>query len=104
MNEKTRVDNKPPSASMQIKATSLRSQTSSQAKPANHQQSPAMRTQTRTTMAPPAFRAPAVPKILQPKMHVATQAPRAMPAICASSGVVQANVVGGNHALQARLN
>ena len=52
---------------------------------------------------PPASRTQ-VPKSLQPKMHAATPAVQSRSIGCSSSGVVQANVVGGNHALQARLN
>src|SRR5947209_4971615 len=59
---------------------------------------------TRTPIAPPAFRMSAVPKVLQTKMHNAPHAGHSRPAMASSSGVVQANVVGGNHALQARLN
>jgi hypothetical protein len=58
----------------------------------------------RTPIAPPAYRTPAVPKVLQAKMHNAPHAGHSRPASVASSGVVQANVVGGNQALQARLN
>ena len=44
------------------------------------------------------------PKVLQAKMHVPSAPSRNGSMSCLSSGVVQANVVGGNHALQARLN
>jgi hypothetical protein len=39
----------------------------------------------------------------QPKMHGSPQGALSRPVMSASSGVVQANVIGGNHALQARL-
>ena len=58
----------------------------------------------RQPIAPPAYRVPTVRKILQAKMHNAPHAGHSRPAIGSSSGVVQANVIGGNHALQARLN
>jgi hypothetical protein len=45
----------------------------------------------------------ASPKVLQAKLHSAQQAGHSRPAMSASSGVVQANVIGGSHALQARL-
>jgi hypothetical protein len=57
----------------------------------------------RTPIARTPFRS-AVPKILQAKMHSSTPATQSRAVGCSSSGVVQANVVGGNHALQARLN
>src|SRR5436190_22385561 len=41
------------------------------------------------------------PKLVQAKMDAVTQSRFSH---CATGGVVQANVVGGNHALQARLN
>lgn len=58
----------------------------------------------RAPIAPPAFRIQAMPKILQAKMHNTPHAGHSRPAMVSSSGVVQANVIGGNHALQARLN
>jgi hypothetical protein len=39
----------------------------------------------------------------QPKLHGSPQAWHSRPAMGSSSGVVQANVIGGSHALQARL-
>ena len=48
--------------------------------------------------------APAFPKIVQPKMHNPGPAAQSRSVGCSVSGVVQANVVGGNHALQARLS
>jgi len=57
-----------------------------------------------TPIAPPAFRTQLVPKVLQAKMHAASPGAQSRSIACASSGVVQANVVGGTHALQARLN
>ena len=57
-----------------------------------------------TPIAPPAFHIQALPKVLQAKMHNASPAMQSRAVGRSSSGVVQANVVGGNHALQARLN
>jgi hypothetical protein len=57
-----------------------------------------------TPIAPPAFHSPAVPKVLQAKMHRPISTMHGRMAAGPSSGVVQANVIGGNHALQARLN
>jgi len=56
-------------------------------------------------IAPPAAQAAAqMPRVLQAKMRTPAAATISRPTGCASGGVVQANVVGGNHALQARLN
>jgi hypothetical protein len=55
-------------------------------------------------IAPPVFCAPAGPKVLQAKMQNTSPVMQSRPIGCASGGVVQAHVVGGNHALQARLN
>src|ERR1700740_2513573 len=57
-------------------------------------------------MSPSMFRLQGLPKVLQAKIHSGANPA----ALCGrsigyvSGGVVQANVVGGNHALQARLN
>jgi uncharacterized protein DUF4157 len=58
----------------------------------------------RQPIAPPASCRQAVPKLVQAKMSKSSPVMQSRPIGCASSGVVQANVVGGNHALQARLN
>jgi len=58
----------------------------------------------RAPIAPPPYRTQAVPKVLQAKMHGAFPAQPSRIMAGPSSGVVQANVIGGNHALQARLN
>jgi hypothetical protein len=55
-----------------------------------------------TPIAPPVYRLPSTPGVLQAKLNRFSQAARFTP--IASSGVVQANVVGGNTALQARLS
>jgi hypothetical protein len=47
---------------------------------------------------------PIVPKALQAKMHNTILATAGRTVAGAVSGVVQANVIGGHHALQARLN
>ena len=44
------------------------------------------------------------PTVVQPKMHGPAQPTQSQGAGVFTAGVVQANVVGGNHALQARLN
>ena len=54
--------------------------------------------------SPIASLAPAVPRVLQAKMHAGAPAGYSRALARSSSGVIQANVVGGNHALQARLN
>ncbi len=46
----------------------------------------------------------AAPRVLQAKMRNTTVTMQSRSVGCSSFGVVQANVVGGNHALQARLN
>jgi hypothetical protein len=58
----------------------------------------------RAPIAPPAFRIQAAPKVFQAKMHAPTQAGRGRVMVGSLSGVVQANVIGGHQALQARLN
>jgi len=58
----------------------------------------------RAPIASGAFRIQPTPKILQAKIHTASPAIQSRSIGCSSSGVVQANVIGGNHALQARLN
>jgi hypothetical protein len=55
-------------------------------------------------MAPPAFQAQSAPRVLQAKMSNRPLAGVSRSSAWTSSGVVQANVVGGNHALQARLS
>jgi hypothetical protein len=55
-------------------------------------------------VAPAAFHKPDGPKVLQAKLRNAPFAMHSRTMAGVSSGVVQANVVGGNHALQARLN
>jgi len=55
-------------------------------------------------VTPSLVRTTSVPKILQAKRAPGFAPAQAMPAVGASSGVVQANVIGGNHALQARLS
>jgi hypothetical protein len=70
----------------------------------NGQQPRAIDAGGRAPIAPPAFRIQAAPKALQAKMHNGSSAMQSRSIGCSSSGVVQANVVGGNHALQARLN
>ena len=54
-------------------------------------------------ISPPACRTQKMPTVLQAKLHVAAPTVSRSVAV-AGSGVVQANVVGGNHALRARLN
>jgi hypothetical protein len=55
-------------------------------------------------MAPAAASVQSKPKVLQAKMPHVSPAMQSRSIGCSSSGVVQANVLGGNHALQARLN
>ncbi len=57
-----------------------------------------------TPIAPPPVRMPAVPKALQAKMPNAPHGGHGRVIAGPSSGIVQAHVIGGNHALQARLN
>lgn len=58
----------------------------------------------RQPVAPPVYRPqPPAPKALQPKMHIAAPAMQSRPVAATSSGVIQANVVGGPKTLQARL-
>ena len=58
----------------------------------------------RSPIAPPAFRTATVPTVLQAKMHNASPGRPSRMMAGPTSSVVQANVIGGNHALQARLN
>ncbi|HEX3090974.1 MAG TPA: DUF4157 domain-containing protein [Candidatus Angelobacter sp.] len=53
---------------------------------------------------PAQIRSHTAPGVLQAKMHVAPPREQSRAIGCAAGGVVQANVIGGNHALQARLN
>ena len=53
---------------------------------------------------PPAYRAQSIPKVLQAKMQGSTNPVYSRAAATCSSGVVQANVIGGHQALRARLN
>jgi len=53
---------------------------------------------------PLALRSHAAPKVLQAKMHSPSLGRPSRMMTGPPSGVVQANVIGGNHALQARLN
>jgi len=57
-----------------------------------------------TRGAPPAYRPQAAPKVLQAKVQGAPQPANNRSGAAQASGVVQANVIGGTHALQARLN
>lgn len=67
------------------------------------QQPPAMNATGRTPIAPPAYRPQTAPKVLQSKVG-SPQPANNHSARASASGVVQANVIGGTHALQARLN
>jgi len=70
-----------------------------------HQQRPVLNQPARQPVAPPVYRSSQQPppKTVQPKMHVAAPAMQSRPAATTPSGVIQANVVGGAGALQARL-
>jgi len=57
----------------------------------------------RAPHSPAQFRTPAAPKVMQAKMHDSPQAVNSRPVVGSASGVVQANVIGGHRALQARL-
>jgi len=72
--------------------------------PASVSQPRAMNERSRTPVAPPLHGVQAVPKVLQAKIHASTAAMHTRAMAGPASGVVQANVIGGNHALQARLN
>src|SRR5262245_20537378 len=58
----------------------------------------------REPISSPAYRVQTTANLLQAKLPGATPATASRSQSWSSSGVVQANVVGGNHALQARLN
>lgn len=58
----------------------------------------------RAPIAPPVYRPQPVPGALQPKARNVTQAAPARAARVAPSGTIQANIIGGTHALQARLS
>lgn len=65
---------------------------------------PGMNQPNRAPVAPPVYRPqPPAPKAVQPKMHIAVPAMQSRPVAATSSGVIQANVVGGPKTLQARL-
>lgn len=58
----------------------------------------------RAPIAPPVYRPQPAPKAVQAKMHTAPVAGHTRPsAVASSGGVVQANLIGGTNALQARL-
>lgn len=82
---------------------SVRAQRRQPAMPAGINKSTAMRLPG-GRLAPPQSHSPIVAQALQAKMRNPSNAGHSRPAMMASSGVVQANVIGGNHALQARLN
>jgi hypothetical protein len=67
-------------------------------------QQPAAKMAERAPIGPPAFRSHLARKVLQAKMPAESPVAQSRSTGCASAGVVQANVIGGNHALQARLN
>jgi hypothetical protein len=90
----------------QTQTTSAPSQRPTPLKPASVRTPHAAGQRGGTPIAPATFGTPAAPKVMQPKMHDSRPAAhnsRPAAASSASSGVVQANVMGGNHALQARL-
>jgi hypothetical protein len=92
------------SHAVQLKPAGAQTQSSVRAKQTTVSQSPATNQNGRAPSAPPVYRPQGAPKAVQPKMQTAavaggrtsTSAPRA-------GGVVQANIIGGTHALQARL-
>lgn len=95
---------KPVSSATQLKTLNCGSQhRMEQSQPVNMRQPPAMNATGRAASAPQASCMQPAPKTLQAKMHGPQQARNSRPAIASASGVVQANVIGGNHALQARL-
>jgi hypothetical protein len=56
----------------------------------------------RTPVAPPVYRPQPAPQAAQAKLRAAVQSPHASP-LRAAQGIIQANIIGGTHALQARL-
>jgi Domain of unknown function (DUF4157) len=56
----------------------------------------------RVPVAPPVYRPQPAPQAVQPKMPALSRSTHARPA-AAPSGIIQANLIGGTHALQARL-
>lgn len=77
---------------------------SAPAGPANVRQPLAMNQPSRAPTAPPAFRTQAQPNVLQTKVPGPSLGRASRMMAGPASGVVQANVIGGNRALQARLN
>ena len=96
MNKSARHPFKPVSSAAQLKTLNCGSQN-------RMEQSQPVNTTGRAAIAPRASSMQPAPKVLQTKMQGLGLAGNSRPAMCAASGVVQANVIGGNHALQARL-
>lgn len=104
MNQRNQFPNTSVLAALQPKAVTKTSPPPVRAKPARFTQPLGMNQSCDAPIAPPVFCAPAGPKVLQAKMQNTSPVMQSRPIGCASGGVVQAHVVGGNHALQARLN
>lgn len=92
------------SAHQGMNASTQSSWRRAQPRPGAAQQSRTMNQVGRTPLAPPAYWPQPGLKTLQAKMHNSSPVVQSRSVGCSSSGVVQANVVGGNQALQARLN
>jgi hypothetical protein len=103
MDQKNRLSNRLLSTAVQPKTKAFPSPAQPQAKSANVLHPPETRVAGRSSIAPPAFRASTIPKVLQARMHK-PQAMHSRTTAGPASGVVQANVIGGHQALQARLN
>lgn len=105
MNQGKPLTGKSISRAAQPKLLSSRTQPGSvQAWPASVSQPRAMNETRRTPVAPPLHGVQAVPKVLQARMQASTAAMHTRAIAGLASGVVQANVIGGHQALQARLN
>ncbi|HJR08850.1 MAG TPA: DUF4157 domain-containing protein [Pyrinomonadaceae bacterium] len=99
MSEATRRSGKPVPTTAQPRKGNAR-QTTLQPKMVSRQP-PAANQSNRAPVAPPVYRPQPAPRTLQPKMQ---SAPLLRLATAAPTGIIQANIIGGTHALQARLN
>ena len=104
MNQRKQLSGSAASPATLTKAPGMQFRGTLQAKPASIKQPLAMSAAARTPVAPPAYRPQSTPKVLQAKVHGSAPVASNRPARGSASGTIQANIIGGTHALQARLN
>jgi hypothetical protein len=103
MNERKPLPNRVPSEASQPKAAGQQNRRLSPQSMTGARQS-AILVRTRGHLASPTPQPQSAPKVMQGKMSGSPAATHSLAVARSASGVVQANVVGGNQALQARLN